>query len=92
MPDAGDLRRPAPCAARIAVLIMGHANPAIFGRLTGALDDPRIRLFAHIEKRSDQSLFEAEARESLKLWGEQMMRLLDPTPAKVVPMRRRARA
>ena len=33
-----------------------------------------------------------EASEALDLWGEHMMRLLDPTPAKVVPMRRRAKA
>jgi hypothetical protein len=89
MPDAGDLRGAMPCAARLAVLIMGHANPAIFGRLTGALDDPRIRLFAHIEKRSDQSPFEAAAQAPVRfmprrvanLWGswtqiEVMMDLL----------------
>ena len=31
--------------------------------------------------------FEAEAREALDLWGEHVVRLLDPTPAKVVRMR-----
>ena len=35
--------------------------------------------------------FEAEAREALERWGEHVMRLLDPTPAKVVPMRRTVR-
>ena len=33
--------------------------------------------------------FDTEAREALALWGEHVMRLLDPTPAKVVPMRKR---
>jgi integrase len=36
--------------------------------------------------------FVDEAREALNLWGEHMARLLAPKPAKVVPMRRRARA
>jgi integrase len=35
--------------------------------------------------------FETEAREAVKLWGEHVLRLLDPTPAKVVPMRGRIR-
>jgi hypothetical protein len=35
--------------------------------------------------------FTEEAREALALWGDHLMRLLDPTPAKVVPMRRRGR-
>lgn len=33
--------------------------------------------------------FEAEARDALALWGEHITRLLDPTPAKVMAMRRR---
>jgi integrase len=33
--------------------------------------------------------FEAEAAAALELWGEHVMRLLDPTPAKVVQMMRR---
>ena len=33
--------------------------------------------------------FATEAREALALWGEHVMRLLDPTPAKVVPMRQK---
>ena len=32
--------------------------------------------------------FEKEAAEALALWGDHVMRLLDPTPAKVLPMRR----
>jgi integrase len=32
-----------------------------------------------------------EAREALTIWGDHVMRLLDPTPAKVLPMRRGAR-
>ena len=34
--------------------------------------------------------FAKEAREALDLWGEHVQRLLDPAPAKVVPMQRRA--
>jgi hypothetical protein len=32
--------------------------------------------------------FEEEAAEALDMWADHVMRLLDPTPAKVVPMRR----
>ena len=35
--------------------------------------------------------FEKEAAEALALWGDHMMRLLDPKPAKVLPMRRAGR-
>ena len=34
--------------------------------------------------------FVTEAREALALWGDHIMRLLDPTPAKVLPLRRRS--
>ena len=47
--------------ARIAVLVMAHANPAVFGRLVAALDHPRIRIFAHIEQRSDIEPFREAA-------------------------------
>ena len=35
--------------------------------------------------------FDQEAREALALWGDHVMRLLDPAPAKVVSMRRAGR-
>jgi integrase len=36
--------------------------------------------------------FTAEAGAALDLWGEHVMRLLDPAPAQVLPMRQRAKA
>jgi hypothetical protein len=63
--------------ARIAVLVMGHANPAVFGRLTGALDHPRIRIFAHLDARTALDPFQEQAaadvhfldKRVVNLWG-----------------------
>jgi len=92
MPDLPATALPAAekCSdARIAVLVMAHANPAIFGRLTAALDHPRIRVFAHVELRSDITPFREQAGADVtfqeariaNLWGswtqvEVMMGLL----------------
>ena len=54
---------------------MAHANPEVFSRLTGALDDPRIRLFAHIEQRSDIEPFQAAARAEVRFLGKRIANL-----------------
>ena len=60
-----------------------EAIEAVLGHITGS----RAGIVGVYQRHE----FTKEARDALKLWGEHMMRLLDPTPAKVLPMRRRAR-
>lgn len=68
---------PAPPPPRIAVLASGHANPLVFGRLAGALRHERIRLYAHIDARSDIAPFREAAgpavrfldRRVVNMWG-----------------------
>jgi hypothetical protein len=80
---------PSPTPPRIAVLIGGHANPLVFGRLTGALRHEGIGLFAHLDARVDLAPFRAAAGAPVhfledrlvNLWGawsqvEVMLRLL----------------
>jgi hypothetical protein len=45
----------------IAILVLAHANPGVFERLVRALDHPNIKIFCHIDSKSDISAFEARA-------------------------------
>ncbi len=56
---------------------------AVLGHISGS----RAGIVGTYQKHA----FEAEAREALARWGEHLERLLDPRPAKVVPMRRAGR-
>jgi hypothetical protein len=49
----------------IAILILAHANPAVFHRLVQSLDHPRISVFCHIDSKSDISHFNSAAASNV---------------------------
>ena len=78
-----DLRRSvATCMQRLGLRL--EVVEAVLGHTSGSR--------AGIVGVYQRHQFTEEARDALTLWGEHVMRLLDPTPAKVLPMRQRAKA
>lgn len=55
--------QPAAASARIAILIIGHANPRTFRRLVAALRHPDIAVFVHLDARSDPAAFHAPGQD-----------------------------
>jgi hypothetical protein len=51
--------------SRIAILVIGHANPGVFQRLAWSLDHPAIAVFCHIDAKSDLTRFTADVPGNL---------------------------
>lgn len=48
---------------RLAILVVAHANPATFKRLVAALRHEAIRVFVHLDARSDETRFRAPGQD-----------------------------
>lgn len=54
----------------VAVLVLAHANPGVFGRLMAALQHPNLAIFCHIDAKANAQAFQSRAPASVTFLKE----------------------